>query len=58
MQALRETNCVRKDAAKRLDRSISWLYAEIKRLRLAKQVRALENELGRVTWAPGRPARR
>jgi len=54
--ALEETDAVREAAARRLGRSEAWLYRELRRLNLDREVRRIERRAGRRTWAPGRPA--
>lgn len=58
IRALEETDAVRELAAKRLGRSPAWLYRELRRLKLEREVRRIERRAGRRTWAPGRPASR
>lgn len=56
VQALEKADAVREEAARILGRSPAWLYRELRRLKLEREVRRIERRAGRRTWAPGRPA--
>lgn len=56
LEAMRATGAVRADAARKLGRSLAWLYVELRRLGMADEVRQIERAAGRRTWAPGRRA--
>jgi DNA-binding NtrC family response regulator len=56
LAALRKHEGRRDLAAGELQISERYLYSLIRRHKLDRDLRAIEREAGRKTWAPGRPA--